>query len=141
MENPTPWDFIGAIAHRTEKPFIEELREKAKAHLPTDQCPDQECLICGVRDCPHGEPLHYHHDGCPACYFDEEFPKHSEEELDEMEREMEEWANEPIPDDFFPEIPDTPEEDWVNIEDEMTPEEAEAWRQRVKDYNEREDEI
>lgn len=26
-----------------------------------------ECMACGVRDCPHGEPLHYHHDGCPAC--------------------------------------------------------------------------
>lgn len=22
-------------------------------------------------DCPHNEPLHYHHDGCPACYLDE----------------------------------------------------------------------
>jgi len=27
----------------------------------------RECLACGERDCPHGEPLHYHHDGCPAC--------------------------------------------------------------------------
>jgi len=35
-------------------------------HPPTADCPDLECLVCGVRDCPHGEPLHYHHDGCPA---------------------------------------------------------------------------
>ena len=21
-------------------------------------------------DCPHSEPLHFHHDGCPSCYFD-----------------------------------------------------------------------
>ena len=21
-----------------------------------------------IADCPHDEPLHYHHDGCPACY-------------------------------------------------------------------------
>ena len=28
---------------------------------------DQECLICGVLCCPAGEPLHFHHDGCPAC--------------------------------------------------------------------------
>ena len=28
---------------------------------------DGECLACGARDCPHGEPLHYHHDGCPSC--------------------------------------------------------------------------
>jgi hypothetical protein len=20
------------------------------------------------KDCPFNEPLHYHHDGCPACY-------------------------------------------------------------------------
>lgn len=28
-----------------------------------------ECLACGERDCPHGEALHYHHDGCPSCEF------------------------------------------------------------------------
>ena len=32
---------------------------------------DGECMACGMRDCPHSEPLHYHHDGCPACYFAE----------------------------------------------------------------------
>jgi hypothetical protein len=26
-----------------------------------------ECVICGARDCPANEPLHYHHDGCPVC--------------------------------------------------------------------------
>lgn len=31
---------------------------------------DFECLDCGERDCPHGDPLHYHHDGCPSCYDD-----------------------------------------------------------------------
>jgi hypothetical protein len=30
-------------------------------------CTEGECVICGVIDCPDGEPLHYHHDGCPAC--------------------------------------------------------------------------
>jgi hypothetical protein len=37
-------------------------------------CPNDECLVCGERECPHGEPLHFHHDGCPACVFDEEKP-------------------------------------------------------------------
>lgn len=37
------------------------------AHPPTDECPDPECYICGARDCPFHEELHYHHDGCPAC--------------------------------------------------------------------------
>jgi len=35
-----------------------------------ETCEKLECLDCGVHDCPHGEPLHYHHDGCPACYFE-----------------------------------------------------------------------
>lgn len=30
-----------------------------------------ECVRCGELDCPHNEPLHYHHDGCPACIGDE----------------------------------------------------------------------
>jgi hypothetical protein len=30
-------------------------------------CDNDECLVCGTRDCPDHEPLHYHHDGCPAC--------------------------------------------------------------------------
>lgn len=47
------------------------LEERVKDHPPTDQCPDMECIVCGYRDCPHGEPLHYHHDGCPCCSFDE----------------------------------------------------------------------
>lgn len=34
----------------------------------TPDCDGNECLACGQKDCPHGEPLHYHHDGCPACY-------------------------------------------------------------------------
>jgi len=31
-------------------------------------CPVEECMVCGVRDCPGNEPLHYHHDGCPYCW-------------------------------------------------------------------------
>lgn len=31
-----------------------------------DICQDPECLICGVACCVHREPLHFHHDGCPA---------------------------------------------------------------------------
>lgn len=28
---------------------------------------DGECMECSRRDCPHGSPLHYHHDSCGAC--------------------------------------------------------------------------
>lgn len=30
-------------------------------------CQDGECYDCGRVICPHNEPLHFHHDGCPAC--------------------------------------------------------------------------
>lgn len=33
----------------------------------TKSCDKDDCLICGVIDCPHNEPLHYDKDGCPAC--------------------------------------------------------------------------
>ena len=26
-----------------------------------------ECMTCSVICCPHKEPLHFHHDGCPCC--------------------------------------------------------------------------
>lgn len=34
-------------------------------------CPDAECSTCAEAVCPHGEPFHFHHDGCPACYLAE----------------------------------------------------------------------
>lgn len=46
---------------------MDRIRAEVASHPATADCPDQECLICGYRDCPYQEPLHYHHDGCPAC--------------------------------------------------------------------------
>jgi hypothetical protein len=37
-------------------------------HYNTKNCKVDECPVCAMIDCPHGEPMHYHHDGCPACY-------------------------------------------------------------------------
>lgn len=31
------------------------------------ECVGVECGACGVVKCPKNEPLHFHHDGCPAC--------------------------------------------------------------------------
>lgn len=42
--------------------------------LDIEACPDQECWICGTKACPHGEPFHFHHDGCPACSYDTTSP-------------------------------------------------------------------
>lgn len=30
-----------------------------------------ECMECSRIVCPHQEPLHFHHDGCPSCSVDE----------------------------------------------------------------------
>lgn len=30
-------------------------------------CPDAECTECGEAICPHGDGMHFHHDGCPSC--------------------------------------------------------------------------
>jgi len=32
------------------------------------ECTNEECEACGIVKCPHKEPLHFHHDGCPAEY-------------------------------------------------------------------------
>lgn len=37
-----------------------------------DACGDPECMICGIIACRFSEPLHFHHDGCPAAYPDSE---------------------------------------------------------------------
>ena len=34
------------------------------------KCKDYECLICSVMDCPHGDLIHNHHDGCPSCVLE-----------------------------------------------------------------------
>lgn len=32
-----------------------------------NHCQDAECSVCAEIVCKHHEPLHFHHDGCPAC--------------------------------------------------------------------------
>lgn len=46
--------------------------KELKTHPKTKDCEEPECIFCGYRDCPHSEPLHYHHDGCPCCCFEGE---------------------------------------------------------------------
>jgi hypothetical protein len=38
------------------------------AHTHPKSCVENECMLCGMRDCPRNEPFHYHHDGCPYCF-------------------------------------------------------------------------
>ena len=45
-----------------------DLMDFAAAGDIAHTCPnDPECLVCGANECPHSEPLHWHHDGCPSC--------------------------------------------------------------------------
>lgn len=39
--------------------------KKCSGNIET--CPNDECAVCSVRDCPGQDLLHYHHDGCPHC--------------------------------------------------------------------------
>lgn len=36
------------------------------------ECREGECIVCGAIVCPHGDLLHFHHDGCPSCSLSED---------------------------------------------------------------------
>lgn len=54
----------GLMDEEPEKCFYYEYKWN---HPPYIKCDTDECTICSLRDCPKGEPLHFHHEGCPAC--------------------------------------------------------------------------
>ena len=58
-----------------EKILDRKLDDAGECSGDANTCQVEECMICGVRDCPGREPLHYHHDGCPYCYYNEEEDK------------------------------------------------------------------
>lgn len=41
--------------------------DERKLDALLNHCGDPECMECAEIICPHKEPLHFHHDGCPAC--------------------------------------------------------------------------
>ena len=49
------------------KANIERMQNIADSLLNHCDKEGGECSECGKIVCPHGEPLHFHHDGCPAC--------------------------------------------------------------------------
>lgn len=44
----------------------------AKLDLLLNHCTREngECSFCGSVICPHGDGMHFHHDGCPSCAED-----------------------------------------------------------------------
>jgi hypothetical protein len=65
-------DLILALYAPDITPEFEALHERIRAdHSLVDECKEPECIVCGSIICPHGEPLHFHHDGCPVCSYEE----------------------------------------------------------------------
>lgn len=68
-------DLILGLHAPERTPEFEALHERIQAAKAagalTDEllreCQECECIVCGAIVCPHHEPLHFHHDGCPAC--------------------------------------------------------------------------
>lgn len=59
---------IADPAYRTSSEYAEE---GAVVDEALNRCPGVEyCEQCSDVFCPYGEPLHFHHDGCPCCSFD-----------------------------------------------------------------------
>ena len=63
MENTTPH---GAHCAMGWWYACADCYEKTLADHPTD-CEVDECLLCGMRDCPYCNSTHYWHDGCGSC--------------------------------------------------------------------------
>lgn len=53
--------------HAALQVAVEARQSSAEIDALLAQCKTDECAVCGSIICPHGEPLHFHHDGCPAC--------------------------------------------------------------------------
>lgn len=41
----------------------------AEADKLLKMCLEAECSKCGEILCRYGDPLHFHHDGCPTCHI------------------------------------------------------------------------
>lgn len=54
--------------------YYNKITKQIPGHPPTAECKESGCLVCGTRDCPSGEALHYDKDGCPACALKDHGP-------------------------------------------------------------------
>lgn len=56
---------------------IKTLEEQVGKLLDHCKLEGGECSKCAVIVCPHKDPMHLHHDGCPSCYGDNFGSKHA----------------------------------------------------------------
>lgn len=57
----------GEIWTRIEALRIAFERQQEQVNALLNHCDEPECATCSTIICPHEEPMHFHHDGCPAC--------------------------------------------------------------------------
>lgn len=55
---------------------VERLRVMVDALLNHCDKESGECSVCGAIVCPHKDPFHFHHDGCPSCSMEEHAAAH-----------------------------------------------------------------
>ena len=53
---------------KTLKGFFALFGDDAEMPSPGHKCTDEDYMFCAMKACLSNEPLHFHHDGCPACY-------------------------------------------------------------------------
>ncbi len=55
------------VIHRVIRETFAKFNEGPETDNALGLCKDPECSECARIICPYDEPLHFHHDGCPAC--------------------------------------------------------------------------
>src|SRR4030095_12245954 len=67
--------FVDSVSAAAVDDWADELEAALAEGMPPAEpgVPGSEvlCEACAKVFCPHGERLHFHHDGCPACSDDE----------------------------------------------------------------------
>ena len=46
---------------------VQRLHKLLDWHINHCEKDGGECIECSMQHCPHHDPLHFHHDGCPSC--------------------------------------------------------------------------
>lgn len=69
---PTPGYTAVDMANAAADGFRDGVASKEKIiDALLNHCEDGECHVCSQIICPHGDGMHFHHDGCPSCAQDE----------------------------------------------------------------------
>lgn len=93
----SPYDIILA-AIRIDSAYWKLVKLAQDGHLPQETIAqffleiDGESEVASVIACPHREPLHFHHDGCPACVEDEQ----TDEALRQLAEDVKNFREYPV---------------------------------------------